>query len=440
MKSLFMLKRLAYMFFSVLLIFLIASCLSSSVDESSSWNISKDGSDVVRKNKNAAAPKKKTKPEPKEEPVQKVEPEKKSVVPEEKKIYSILFSANGGIGSMGARRYAEGTRLELASNVFSRPGYRFVEWNTGADGNGVRYADGARITVSGDLTLYAQWQVIGESDFVEVEGMTVRGEIGGSRIFVRGRTVTIDTFWMCNHEVTQGEYETYCCYGGRRPSDEDGSGSDIPVYYTNWYDAIVYCNMRSRAEGREAVYSLNGETNPEKWQGIVSKTENGKTKYCGPTSNNAAWDKIRMNNGADGYRLPTEAEWEYAARGGKAGMRDAFAYSGANELGAVGWFEDNSGGKAHKIRTKMKNQLGIYDMSGNVWEWCWDWYATVSAGTARTGAAFATNRVERGGDWFNEKLYCAVSYRLEDEQSGRDAGDGFRLVCNTMSATGALKR
>ncbi len=419
----------------------IESCVSAPEGESSSWRISKDEGDFVRKNQNAV-PKKKKKPAP--PPVQEEKPEPKpepvKAIPE-KKTYSLKFHANGGDGSMGgARHYTEGTILELAKNRFTRPGFNFTGWSTNPDGSGESYKDSGRIVLNKDIELYAQWISIVDSDFVEVEGTSLSGALKGSAIFIRGRTVSIDTFYMCNHEVTQAEYEKYCCYGGRKPGEEDGSGADIPVYYTNWYDAIVYCNLRSIAEGREPVYSLEGEKDPKKWNGIISKTENDTTKYCGPASKNPLWDKIKMNIKATGYRLPTEAEWEYAARGGKTGLSDSYTYSGSENLKNVAWYEANSFGKAQKIRQKAKNKLGIYDMSGNVWEWCWDWYAPISSGTAPTGAAFASSRVERGGDWFNEQLYCTVSYRLEDDQSGRDAGDGFRLVCNFMDGITTLKR
>ena len=413
--------------------FSIESCLSNQAGESSTWNISRDKSDVVRKTPAAQpTPNKKAEEQPKAERA----PED---APPEKRTHSVSYSANGGIGAIGERHYEEGTLLVLAENVFVRPGHRFAGWNTSADGSGQQHENGGRITVSEDIVLYAQWERIPDPDFVRVEGASV-GEIRGSHIFVRGRTVAINTFYLCNHEVTQSEYEMYCCYGERRPSDEDGRGADVPVYYTNWYDAIVYCNLRSMAEGREPAYSLDGERDPRKWAGVVSRTENGMTKYCGPASNTAAWNKISMNLSASGYRLPTEAEWEYAARGGKDGLRDSFTYAGGNALSAVAWFEENSSGKAHEVRTKAKNRLGIYDMSGNVWEWCWDWYAPVSAGTARTGAAAATNRVERGGDWFNSSMYCTVSYRLEDDHAGRDAGDGFRVVRNEPDRMDTLKR
>ncbi|MCK6695928.1 MAG: formylglycine-generating enzyme family protein, partial [Thermoanaerobaculia bacterium] len=114
-----------------------------------------------------------------------------------------------------------------------------------------------------------------------------------------------------------------------------------------------------------------------------------------------SWDNITMNMNADGYRLPTEAEWEYAAKGGN--LSRSYKYSGSNNAGDVAWYGDNSKSKTHPVGQKQQNELGIYDMSGNVWEWCWDWYGSYSSKsqTNPTGPKKGSERVGRGGSWFN---------------------------------------
>jgi formylglycine-generating enzyme required for sulfatase activity len=128
------------------------------------------------------------------------------------------------------------------------------------------------------------------------------------------------------------------------------------------------------------------------------------------------------------YRLPTEAEWEYAARGGNKSQGNK--YSGSNNLDEVAWYRDNSGGKTNDVGTKSPNELGIYDMSGNVWEWVSDWYGDYTSGaqTNPTGPSSGSDRVNRGGSWYNNAEYCRVSFRVGNHPGSRGEIIGFRLV------------
>ena len=128
------------------------------------------------------------------------------------------------------------------------------------------------------------------------------------------------------------------------------------------------------------------------------------------------------------FRLPTEAQWEYAARGGNKSKGSI--YSGSNEIDEVAWYWDNSSFTPHPVKTKAPNELGIYDMSGNVWEWCSDWYGAYSsaAQTDPTGPATGSNRVGRGGSWYFEALLCRVAFRTRNTPSYSFRDLGLRLA------------
>jgi formylglycine-generating enzyme required for sulfatase activity len=128
------------------------------------------------------------------------------------------------------------------------------------------------------------------------------------------------------------------------------------------------------------------------------------------------------------YRLPTEAEWEYAVRGGQKSKH--YKYAGGDELSELAWYNENSGSKTHPVGGKKANELGLYDMSGNVWEWCQDWYGDYSSAsqTNPTGASTGTRRVLRGGSWGYPDWNCRVSYRYFNSPTYRNINLGFRLA------------
>lgn len=230
------------------------------------------------------------------------------------------------------------------------------------------------------------------------------------------------SFYMGKYEVTQEEYEKYCSYGDRSPSSIYGDGDNYPAYYVSWYDALVYCNKRSMAEVLTPCYSINGSTDPADWGDV-------------PTSSNSTWNAVVCNWNANGYRLPTEAEWEYAARAGDNTV-ESLTYSGTsdvNKLGEYAWYSSNSDGKTHEAGTKSPNEFGLYDMSGNVCEWCWNWYtnsydAEAEGGSDPTGSSSGSGRVNRGGSW-NGSITCAVSYRGSSNPCHRGSDTlGFRVV------------
>jgi len=237
------------------------------------------------------------------------------------------------------------------------------------------------------------------ANMVLVEGGTFQmGSTNGDSDERPVHTLTVKTFYMGKYEVTQKEWKEVM---GNNPSEF--KGDNLPVERVSWYDAIEYCNKRSQREGLTPVY--RGSKN-----------------------------KIICDWSADGYRLPTEAEWEFAAKGGIKGYLTT-EYSGSKNVGTVAWYDINSGSKTHPVGTKEPNALGLYDMSGNVWEWCWDLYGNYQSGnqTDPRGASSGANHVVRGGSWDSTARSVRSASRNYNDPSDRRngfGGIGFRLVRN----------
>ena len=260
--------------------------------------------------------------------------------------YTVTFNANGGAGSMGAQTFTYGTEQALLENAFSKDGYVFAGWAKSADGNAV-YQNKRNIQIEAeDMTLYAVWWKWDADEFVLVKG---------------SESNTIDNLYVCTHEVTRAEYKAITGKDSDEPFliSTDGNAENNPAIVT-WYAAIVYCNRRSLAENLAPCYRINGSTNPDDWGEV-------------PTENNEAWNAVECDFTAGGYRLPKETEWEYAALGG-----EDFTYAGSNDIDEVAWHGGNSNSGVnsftHEIKTKKPNGFGLYDMTGNVVEWCWDFY------------------------------------------------------------------
>ncbi len=234
-------------------------------------------------------------------------------------------------------------------------------------------------------------------------------------------SVTLNSFSIGKYELTQGEFASVM---GFNPATGHGVGNDHPVYNVSWYSAIKYCNLRSMADGLAPVYSIYGSTDPADWGPV-------------PESDHAAWNAAVCNWNSEGYRLPTEAEWEYAARG--AAIGPDYLYSGSDQINDVAWYHlnDTSGGYpsgTKPVGQKAPNSIGTHDMSGNVIEWCWDWYSpsyySSSPSSNPTGPASGSSRVARNSGWNGFAGGCRVSYRYGSAPHYSSFSNGFR-VCRS---------
>ena len=186
--------------------------------------------------------------------------------------------------------------------------------------------------------------------------------------------VTLSSFSIGRYEVTQEEWEAVM---GSNPSYF--KGMKLPVEYVSWDDCQDFIRKLNELTGKQ-------------------------------------------------FRLPTEAEWEYAARGGNKSR--GYKYAGGSDLGSVAWYEDNSGGNTHEVGQKQPNELGLHDMSGNVWEWCQDWYGSYGSSSQKNpqGSSSGSHRVHRGGSWYCYAGDCRVSNRGSDAPDYRNDDLGFRLA------------
>jgi len=228
------------------------------------------------------------------------------------------------------------------------------------------------------------------------------------------RQVTVSGFYMGKYQVTQKEYQEVM---GTNPSNF--KGDNLPVEKVSWYDAIEYCNKRSQKEGLTPAYTINkNQSDPNNTNSIDTEK----------------WT-VTWNKSANGYRLPTEAEWEYACR---AGTTTPFS-TGNNITTSQANYDGNPYNNKAKGEDRQRttpvgsfapNAWGLYDMHGNVGEWCWDWYGFYTSGaqTNPLGASSGAYRVDRGGCWFFSAEDLRSAYRGGNGPSFRSYYVGFRLV------------
>jgi sulfatase modifying factor 1 len=243
---------------------------------------------------------------------------------------------------------------------------------------------------------------IDTSKFVLVEGGTFKMGTDKPVETAEGpaHTVTVKSFYLAKTETTFEDYDKFWLATNKDtiPFGNWGRGKQ-PAIYVSWLDAVAYCNWLSEKEKLSKYYKIDNQT-------------------------------VKTLDTAKGYRLPTEAEWEFAARGGNKSKGTVFA--GGDVVGEVGWYIDNSNSQPHPVKQKTPNELGLYDMTGNVWEWVWDWfdggYYHVSPEVDPRGPAVGSYRVMRGGAWYNYGNYATVYTRQNNHVGFRQNSVGFRVA------------
>jgi len=256
------------------------------------------------------------------------------------------------------------------------------------------------------------------------------GEFKNIKSNYYGTGVTVSDFYIGKYAVTQKDWVEVM---GSNPAQF--KGDNLPVERVSWYDSIEYCNKRSLKEGLKPYYNIqknepDPHNQPDPKFGRLDTVE---------------WT-VTINKGANGYRLPTEAEWEYAASGGQ--LSKSYTYSGSDNVDEVAWYWQNSGDRVlsgawnwplieqnhdrtRPVGTKKPNELGLYDMSGNVRQWCWDWQGDLPANVADPhGSKAGFHRVWKGGGWLGAAFCCASAYRSGLAANGTGPDQGLRVCRN----------
>lgn len=228
------------------------------------------------------------------------------------------------------------------------------------------------------------------------------GRFGDERLHF----VTLSSFWIDTVETTRRQFRTLMGF------DPSGSGcmqDECPVENVSWNEAILYCNARSRANGRDSAYA---------WDAIVRDNAGDVEELVG----------LSLRQGSTGYRIPTEAQWEAVAR---AGSSTPWPWGGDSLRAADhAWFGENAQGNPHPVGTRRPSPWGLHDMTGNVWEWTWDWYGAYDTAQPLdpVGPPRGPSRTSRGGGWATSTAFLRSAFRNGSGPAHRDPQTGFRCV------------
>lgn len=328
-------------------------------------------------------------------------------------MYTITYNSNGATGGSVPEtvQVEKGSSFVVSPNTgnLTKTGYAFTKWATSTDGaSGQTYAPGYKLTPSRNMTLYAQW---GKDYAAMVTVPGGRFYLGDPDNGTNRPKITLSSFQIAQYELTYELWlEVYRWaedngYNITR-ADKGYAANDaykdfVPATNISWNMACVWLNAYSEYKGYEPVYYRGNAV----WKDDTS------------TNGSLSWYKSK-----NGYRLPTECEWEFAAGGGSEAEHDKYIYAGSNTIEEVAWYASNSGKEAHKVGTKKANVLGLYDMSGNVAEYCFDCYTSFGNGELTNPIHFTGNyRIVRGGNLYFDSYYC--------KHFKRDATDWISGTC-----------
>jgi len=296
-----------------------------------------------------------------------------------------------GASVSGGGAYRAGAMMTIRANI-TQGGYQFWAWTQ--NGVPISYlSEDVYIMPSEDVTLVAEIHRVKPYGMVAVQ----RGifQMGGEEIKPVHTVRIMYNYWIGKYPVTFSEYDAFCWDQKKtKPSDNGWGRSMRPVISVSWNDAIAYCNWLSEREGLQPAYNSSGK--------LLDKTGQVTTDITQ----------------VEGYRLPTEAEWEYAARGGHRMTTPSSLYAGSNDIDSVAWYSENSnpdgsGKKTQPVGLKSSNEIGLFDMSGNVREMCYDWYEKYPSDpqTNPIGPETGSYHLYRSGCWDDSASYCRVLYR-----------------------------
>ena len=279
--------------------------------------------------------------------------------------------------------------------------------------------------VTGDVNKHVQagshrivWDVLAEREKLAGANICFKVEVNSGRFTEDGGRFTVNGV---SFEMVRVEGGTFRM-GATSEQEDDAWPREKPVHSVTLSSYYI-----GKTEVTQALWQAVMGSNPSFYKGADRPVEYVSWNDC--------QEFIQKLNSLTGrnFRLPTEAEWEFACRGGNNSC--GYKYSGSNNLGSVAWYDENSGGQTHRVATKAPNELGIYDMSGNVWEWCSDWYGgdyTANSQTNPKGPYDGPFHMFRGADYDNAAIFCRSSYRIcyasDYSDDWSDYNLGFRLA------------